>query len=265
MSAAIVTVTTCVFRPGVDHARREWSNPTQSWPAALYRILFVVLAAGSWSASLLLSAMLLPLSHFLLLKISLAVFALVIPWLGTGPAVNAQRARLDKSCGRAPVAQVLLFIWLIVEMGGTFLISYIHTLSMRNGWNDISSVLAIPMILGVASLPTFRREMVKLLTPRARVVIKVASRRTSVLLFLFICVWSHLKLAACPAGQCKAGGSPGFVWATLYSFAFAWLFAILLIQYGSIVLWLNQQNREPRPPPPWRRRLVRTLRRAQSA
>jgi hypothetical protein len=265
ISAAIATVATYVLRPGVDHACSEWGSPAQSWPAALSRILFVVLLAGTWSVCLVLSVVLLPLPHLLWLKILLAFFALVIPWMITWTALTAQRSRLDQSCGRPLVAQALLFIWLIVEMGGTFLISYIHTSPMRSGWNDISTVLAILMILGVVSLPTFRREMLRLLTPRARVVTKLASRRTSGFLFLFICVWSHLKLAACPAGQYKAGGSPGFVWAALYSLAFAWLFSIFFLQYGSIVRWFNQQNREPRPPPPWLRRLVRALRRAQSA
>jgi hypothetical protein len=213
----------------------------------------------------MLSVVLLPLPHLLWLKISLAFFALVIPWMITRTALTAQRSRLDQSGGRPRAAQALLFIWLIVEMGGTFLISYIHTSPMRNGWNDISTVLAILMSLGVVCLPTFRREMLRLFTPRARLVIKLASRRTSGLLFLFICVWSHLKLVACPAGQCKAGGSPGFLWATLYSLAFAWLFSIFLVQYGSIVRWFNQQNREPGPPPPWLRQLVRTLRRTQPA
>lgn len=265
ISAAIATVTTCVLGRGLDHARRAWSSPAQTWPAALCRILFLVLLAGTWTAGLGLSVVLLPLPHLLWLKISLVFFALAIPWIVTWAALSAQRSRVDQSCGRPPVAQSLLFIWLIVEMGGTFLISYIHTSPMRNGWNDISTVLAILMSIGVVSLPTFRREMLKLLTPRARVVIKLASGRASWLLFLFLCVWSHLKLAACPGGQCKAGGSPGFVWAALYSLAFAWLFAIFLVQYGSIVRWFNQQNREPGPPPAWVRRLVRALRRVQSA
>ena len=211
----------------------------------------------------MLSVVLLPLPH--LLKISLAFFALVIPWMITWRALAAQRSRLDQSCGRPPAAQALLFIWLIVEMGGAFLISYIHTSPMRSGWNDISAALVMLMSLGLVCLPTFRHEMFELLTPRARVIIKLASGRASWSLFLFICVWSHLKLAACPAGQCKAGGSPGFVWAALYSLAFAWLIAIFLVQYGSIVRWLNQQNREPGPPPPWLRRLVHALRRARIA
>jgi len=265
ISAAIATVITCVLDRGLDHARSEWSSPAHSWPAALYRILFVMLAGGIWSAGLLLSVVLLPLPHLLWLKISLAFFALIIPWTITWTALTAQRRRLDQSCGRPLVAQALLFIWLIVEMGGTFLVSYIHTSPMRNGWNDISSVLAILMSIGVVCLPTFRREMVKLLTPRACVVIKLASGRASWLLFVFICVWSHLKLAACPAGQCKAGGSPGFVWAALYSLAFAWLFAIFLVQYASIVRWFNQQNREPGPPPAWVRRFVRAVRRVRPA
>jgi hypothetical protein len=195
----------------------------------------LVLLAGIWSACLTLSAVVLPLPHLLWLKIPLAAFALAIPWLVTWAAVNAQRGRLDQSGGRPLVAQALLFIWLIAEIGGTFLISYVHTSPIRSGWNDISTVLAILMSIGLVSLPTFRREMFRLLTPRARVVIKLASGRTSGLLFLFICVWSHLKFAACPAGQCTARGSPGFVWAALYSLAFAWLFAIFLVQYGSIV------------------------------
>jgi hypothetical protein len=265
ISAAIATVISCVLGRGLDHARSEWSSPAQTWPAALCRILFLVLLAGMWSAGLVLSVVLLPLPHLLWLKISLVFFALAIPWLITWAALSAQRSRLDQSCGRPLAAQALLFIWLIAEMGGTFLISYIHTSPMRNGWNDISTVLAILMSIGLVSLPTFRREMFRLLTLRARVVIKLTSGRTSGFLFLFICVWSHLKLAACPAGQCQAGGSPGFVWAALYSLAFAWLFAIFLVQYGSIVRWFNEQNREPRPPPAWLRRLVRAVRRVQSA
>jgi hypothetical protein len=213
----------------------------------------------------MLSVVILPLPHLLWLKIPLGFFALVTPWLLTRAAVDAQRGRLDQSCGRTLVAQTLLFIWLIVETGGTFLISYIHTSPMRNGWNEISTVLAILMSIGVAFLPTFRREMLRLLTPRARVVIKLASGRASWLLFLFLCVWSHLKLAACPVSQCQAGGSPGFVWAALYSLAFAWLLAIFLVQYGSIVRWFNQQNREPGPPPPWVRRFVRAVRRVRPA
>jgi hypothetical protein len=212
-----------------------------------------------------LSVVLLPLPHLLWLKLLLTFFALAIPWLVTRSALSVQRNRLDQSWGRPPVAQALLFIWLIVEMGGTFLNSYIHTSPVHSGWNLIFAVLAILIILGVLFLPRLRHQIFELLTPRAHVRIKLASRRSSGWLFLGLCVWSHLKHAACPAGQCSAGGSPGFIWALLYSTMFAWLFTIFLLQWGSMVRWFDEQNREPGPPPPWLRRLVRAVRHVRSA
>ncbi len=64
--------------------------------------------------------------------------------------------------------------------------------------------------------------------------------------------------------QHQAGGSPGVIWALLFSLGTGWLIATVAVQFGSMLRWLDERSRNPGPPPRWLRRLVRAIRRPQA-
>jgi hypothetical protein len=264
-SGAIAAVTTGVVGYLAAHVGRHWTWPAPDWMRALSRLVFAVVLAVALSGGLTVAVVVLPLPGLEWLKVLLLVLSVLGPWVVLWGVLKAQRSRLDETCGDPRTAQSLLHTWLTLQIGGGILTSYLPTVPMRQGWNDAFTVLAILMGLGVLFLPKFRREMLELLTPRARVKIKRASRRASALVFGALWLWAYLSSAACPHRQCVAGGSQGFIWALVFSFGSAWLIATLLVQLGAILRWMDDRSRNPGPPPPWFRRLVRIMRRVRPA
>ena len=231
---------------------------------ALSRMVFTVGLAVALSGGLTVAVAELPLPGLPSLKVLLLVLSLLGPWVVLWGVLKAQRLRLNETCGQPRTAQSLLHLWLTAQIAGTMVTSFIPSVQMARGWNDIFTVLAVLMGLGVLFLPAFRRETLRLWTPRAHVVINRASRRASGIIFGLLWLWAYLSPVACPDRQCAAGGSHGLIWAVVFSVGSAWLIATVLVQLGSILRWLDDRSRNPGPPPPWFRRLVRTVRRPQS-
>ena len=264
-SEAIATVTTGVCGYLALHASSHWSQPARDGMRALSLLVFAVILAVALSGGLTAAVVELSLPGLPSLKVLFLVLSLLGPWVVLWGVLKAQRSRLDESCGDPRTAQSLLHAWLTVQISGGILTSYLPTVAMRQGWNDVFTVLAILMGLGVLFLPKFRREMFELLTPRARVKIGRASRRASGFVFGALFLWAYLGSVACPHRQCVAGGSHGVIWALVFSLGSAWLIATALVQLGAILRWMDERSRNPGPPPPWFRQLVHAIRRVRPA
>jgi hypothetical protein len=265
ISGVLATVTAAVVGPVSAHLKQHWDSPASDWPLALSRLLFTVVVAVALNAGMIVAVVFLALPGLSWLQVLLAVVAILGPWVMLFGVLKAQRSRLDESCGNPRTAQSLLHAWLTVQIGGGMVTSYFPSLAMRQGWNDIFTILAVLMGLGVLFLPKFRHEMLELLTPRARVRIARASRRTSGFVFGALFLWAYLSSDACPHRQCVAGGSHGVIWALVFSLGSAWLIATVLVQLGAILRWMDDRSRNPGPPPAWFRRLVHAVRRARPA
>jgi hypothetical protein len=244
-SEAIATITTGVCGYLAHHARRRWSQPARDGKRAVSLLVFAVILAFALSVGLTIAVLDLPPAGLGSLKYLFLVLSVLGPWVVLWGVLKAQRLRLDESCGDPRTAQSLLHTWLTVQIGGGMLTSYLPTVAMRQGWNDVFTVLAILMGLGVLFLPKFRHEMLELLTPRARVRIRRASRRASSFVFGVLWLWAYLSSAACPHRQCVAGGSHGVIWALVFSLGSAWLIATVLVQLGAILRWMDERSRNP--------------------
>jgi hypothetical protein len=265
-SAALATVTVSVVGYLVKYARRYWIQPADSWWAALSQIVFAVVLAVALSSGLTLSVLLLlPLSDLMWLKVLLLTLTIVGPWVVIWKVLDMQRRRLDKSWGKPRTAQALLHTWLTVQIGSTLTVSFAPIRHLVSGYNTVFTVLSILMGLAVLFLPGFRRETFKLLSRRAHVEIRQASGLVSRVIFGLVFLWAYLSSAACPHRQCVADGSPGFIWALVFSLGSAWLIATFLIQLASILRWMDDRSRNPGPPPPWLARIVHIIGRPRSA
>jgi hypothetical protein len=265
VSGAIATVTTCASGYLVNHARRHWARPAANWTGASSRLIFAVIVGVALSGGLTVAAAYLPLPRLLWLKVLLLVLTMLGPWVVLWGVLKAQRWRLNETCRSPRTAQSLLHWWLTAQIGGTMAISYLRRAQLAHGWNDISFVLALLMGLGLLFLPALRHETLRLWSPQAHVVIGRVSARVSGVIFGLLWLWAYLSPVACPHRQCQAGGSYGVMWALAFSIGSAWLIATLLVQFGSILRWLDDRSRNPGPPPPWLRRLVHAIRRPQAA
>ncbi len=263
-SGAIAAVTTSVGGYLIAHARRQWVQPAPNWTGACSRLIFAVIVGATLSGGLTVAAAYLPLPGLLWLKVFLLVLTVIGPWVVLWAVLKAQRWRLNETCRSPRTAQSLLHSWLTVQIAGTMLTSFLARAQLVHGWNDVSFVLALLMGLGLVFLPALRREALSLWSPQVHVVIRRASARVSVVIFGVLWVCLYLGHAACPNRQCSAGGSYGVLWALVVSVASAWLIATLLVQFGSILRWLDERSGNPGPPPPWLKRLVHAVRRPQA-
>jgi hypothetical protein len=224
-------------------------------------MFFAIVVGVALSAGLTVATALLPLPGLSWLRVLLLVLTVLGPWVILWRVLEAQRWRLNETCSEAAGVQSLLHAWLTVQIAGTMITSFVPNGYLAGGWSDVSTVLAILMGLTVLLFPALRREMFKLWTPHAHLVIHRASRRVTGAIFGLLWLWAYLSPLACPYGRWQAGESHGTVWALIFSVASAWLIANALLQLGSILRWLDQQSRNPNPPPPWFESLARALRR----
>jgi len=262
---AIATVTTCVCGYLLAHARRQWIRPAPGAVGAVSRMAFAALVAVALSGGLTVAVAALSLPGLSWLKVLFVVLTLLGPWVVLGPVVKAQRWRLDQTCAEPRTAQSLLHAWLTVQIAGTMTVGYLHDVYASRGWNVVFTVLTVLMWIAVLLLPAFRRETFGLWTPGARVVVKRASRRVSGAVFGLLWLWAYLSPMWCPERDCQARGAHGAIWALVFSVGSGWLIATALMQFGSMMRWLDDRSRNPGPPPPWLTRLVRAIQRLRSA
>jgi hypothetical protein len=263
IAGVLASVTAAVVGQVAAHVKRAWDTPASDWPRALTRLLFTSLLVVALNIGLTLAVICLAIPGLSWFQVLLGVIAVLGPWVILWDVLKAQRSRLNDTCRSPRTAQGLLHLWLTVEIAGTMTAAYLR--SSAAAWNSVFAVLAIIMGLALVFLPAFRRATLELWTPRARVDIKRASRRVSGVIFGSLWLWAYLSPMACPHRQCAAGGSNGSIWVLVFSLGSGWLIATTLVQFGSILRWLEDRSRNPGPPPPWLKRTVRAIRRVQSA
>lgn len=202
-SGAIAAVTTSVGGYLLAHARRQWVRPAPNWTGACSRLIFAVIVGAALSGGLTVAVAYLPLPGLLWLKVLLLVLTVLGPWVVLRAVLKAQRWRLNETCRSPRTSQSLLHAWLTVQIAGTMLTSYLRHAELIHGWNDVSSVLALLMGLGLVLLPGLRREALRLWSPQAHVVIGRASARVNGVIFGLLWLWAYLSPAACPHRQCQ--------------------------------------------------------------
>jgi hypothetical protein len=252
---AVVTIATAVYGLVAEHAWRVWRARTPSWLGALLRVVVLGAAAFVLTAYLGYAALAVRAPGPLWLHVVLVVLAVCLPWVVLWAPLTMQTARLDEPCRRPRTSQAVLHLWLTTLIGSCMLMAYLP--SFRGASTVVSGVLVVLMALGFAALPGFRRELVKLWTPRARVAIRRASPGASRVVLCGLCIWWYLHGVACSQDRCAAGAGLGVGWALVYSAGWAWLIATSLMQAVPALLWLERHSGDPGPPPPWLRRLIR--------